>query len=66
MASRLCSSYYNVFTAMPMMFYMALNSSVSSYQRAVSRSEESMPFAFLFPLSHEIENPDDNPSCEEK
>ena len=41
-----------------MMFHMALMSSISSYRRAVARSEESMPFAFLFPLSHEIENPD--------
>ena len=38
----------------------------SSYRRAVARSEESMLFVFLFPLSHEIENPDVNTSCEEK
>ena len=42
----------------PMMLHMALMSSVSSYRRADARSEESMLFVFLFPLSHEIENPD--------
>ena len=41
----------------PMMLHMALMSSVSSYRRAFSRSEESMLFASLFPLSYEIENP---------
>ena len=35
-----------------------LDAIVSSYRRAVARSEESMPFASLFPLSHEKENPD--------
>ena len=41
-----------------MMYHMALMSSVSLYRRAVAHSEESMSFAFLFPPSHEIENPD--------
>ena len=39
---------------MTLMLHMALMSSVSSYRRADARSEESMLFAFLFPLSHEI------------
>ena len=31
---------------------------IFSYRRAAARSEESMLFVFLFPLSYEIENPD--------
>ena len=44
--------------AMSMMFHVALMSSISSYWHGVARSEESMLFASLYPLSHEIENAD--------